>query len=245
MLEQIKKMNAADVLLLTRFFDVAVEPGQAYRYRMRVKITNPNFGLGAADVSDPAALEGETRFTPWSDPSEVVAVPPDEAAFLTTMYGKGTESLPEARLEVTEYSREFATLVRQDTRVEAGDLLVFEERNTYVLDPFKKEKDEKATYAFVTDHVVIGVDALPDDAAEFHPDLNLGNRKLPAGRVLLLLDTGAVIEIDAGLERQRQGVARSVQRERDGLGPQMKDKNAEPPPTEDEEGFGRGMFDED
>ena len=234
----LRRMTAADVLLLTRFFDVAVEPGQAYRYRIRLKVKNPNFGLGPADVSDPAALEGETRFTPWSDPSAPVVIPPDELAYLTTIYAHGGGRLPEARLEVTEYSREYGTLVSKDTRVDAGDLLVFEERNTRILDPFKQEKDEKATYPFVTDHVVIGVDALPNDAEAYHPDLNLGNRKLPPGRVLMLLDTGVVREIDAGLEPQRQAVAGSVQREWDGLSPQLKDRNApEPEDDDDDRGF--------
>ncbi|NNJ27762.1 hypothetical protein [Alienimonas chondri] len=223
---RIRKMTADEVLLLARFFDVAVEPGQAYRYRMRLKVVNPNFGLGPADVSDPAALVGETRMTPWSDPSPVASVPPDEYTYLTSMVSKPSDQLPEARLEVTEYSREYGTLVAQDTKVIAGDLLVFEERNTYTLDPFKMEKDEKADYPFITDHVVIGVDALPDGAAALHPDLNLGNRKLPPGRVLLLLDTGAVQEIDSGQELLRRSVASSVQKERDGLGPQLTDVNA-------------------
>ncbi|QDT16444.1 hypothetical protein [Alienimonas californiensis] len=238
----LEKMSAADVLLLTRFFDIAVEPGQAYRYRMRVQLANPNFGLGAADVSDPSALEGETRWTPWSEPSGVVSIPPDELSYLTAIYPKPNDSLPEARLEVTEYSREYGTLVSKDTRVDAGDLLVFEERNTYTLDPFKQEKNERATYPFVTEHVVIGVDALPEGAAAFHPDLNLGNRSLPPGRVLLMLDTGSVREIDAGLELQRQAVAKSVKAERDGLGPQMTDVNAPKPDPSGE--FGEGFSEE-
>ncbi|MFH5802970.1 hypothetical protein [Alienimonas sp. DA493] len=239
----LERLSAADVLLLTRFFDVAVEPGQAYRYRMRVQVANPNFGLGAADVSDPSALEGETRWTPWSEPSAVVSIPPDELAYLTAVYPNENGVLPEARLEVTEYSREYGTLVAKDTRVDAGDLLVFEERNTYTLDPFKQEKNEKATYPFVTEHVVIGVDALPDGAAAFHPDLNLGNRNLPPGRVLLMLDTGSVREIDAGLELQRQAVAKSVAQEREGLGPQMTDVNApKPDPADEYREFGESYF---
>ena len=233
----IRRMTAADILLLTRFFDIAVEPGQAYRYRMRLEVANPNFGLSEADVSDPSALEGETRKTTWSDPSNVAVIPPDEFAFLTTVYPKPQDMLPEARLEVTEFSREYGTLVAKDTRVDAGDLLAFEERNTYTMDPFKLVKDEKATYPFVTDYVVIGVDALPDDAAALHPDLNLGNRKLPPGRALLLMDTGVVREIDAGLESARRKIAASVKAMQDGLGPQLTDKNAPPPMPEDQYGY--------
>lgn len=234
---ELRRMGAAEVLLLTRFFDVAVEPGQAYRYRVRLLVTNPNFGLGPADVADDAALVGETRYTPWSDPSPLAYVPQDEQAFLTGVYEAAPEARPEAKMQVIEYSREYGTMVSQETRVSPGDLLAFEERNTHILDPFRQEQNKRAEYPFVTEHVVIDVEALPNDAAGYHPDLNLGNRQLPPGRVLMLLDTGAVREIDAGLELQRQTMAARVQRERDGLGPQLTDVNASTPEDEEDPDF--------
>ena len=189
-------------------------------------------------MADASALEGETRFTPWSDPSKVVAIPPDELSYLTTMYANAPDALPDARLEVTEYSREYGTLVQKDVRMNAGDLLVFQERNTWTLDPFKREQNKKADYPFVTEHLVIGVDSLPSDASDLHPDLNLRNRKLPAGRVLLLLDTGAVREIDAGQEQERRAIADTVQRQRDSLADLLRDVNEKPPENEYGDEFG-------
>ena len=230
----LQRMTAADVLLLARFFDVAVEPGQAYRYRMRLVVANPNFGLGAADVSDPAALEGETRKTRWSEPSGVAIVPPDEYVYLAKLREGPADGLPQARLDVTEFSRDYGTYVSEGSPPMApGDLLTFTERRTEVLDPFKLERNDRAEYVFDTDHLVLAVEPLPQDAAGLHPDLNLADREVPPGRVLLLLGTGAVEEIDAGLAPARARVAGDVQKLRDGLGPKLTDVNAKPAQTDD------------
>ena len=239
LMAEIRRLSAADVLLLTRFFDVAVEPGQAYRYRMRLVVANPNFGLGEADVSDAAALEGETRRTAWSDPSGVAVVPLDEYVFLASAKAGPAGEPPQAELSVTQFSRQYGTTVSEDVpRVKPGDLLVYEDRKAYVLDPFKMEKDERAPYVFDTDHVVLGVTALPDGAAELHPDLKLGDRSVPNGRAMLLLSTGAVSEVDAGLTPVRDRVLAQVTLLREKLGSQLKDKNAAPPPSADPYGSG-------
>ena len=247
---EIRRLSAADVLLLTRFFDVAVEPGQAYRYRMRLVVANPNFGLGEADVSDRAALVGETRKTPWSDPSGVAAVPLDEYVFLASAKTGPAGESPQAEFEVTQFSRQYGTPISENIpRVRPGDLLVYEDRTTFILDPFKLEKDTKADYVFDTDHVVLGITALPDGAAELHPDLKLGDRSVPNGRAMLLLSTGAVAEVDAGLTPEREKVAGTVKLYREKLGAQLTDKNAAPPPSADPYGdpyggSGSGFFDD-
>ena len=55
-------------LLLFRFFDFHVVPGNAYRYRVRLKLKNPNFGRDPAKLLDASLREGRFRHTPWSRP---------------------------------------------------------------------------------------------------------------------------------------------------------------------------------
>ena len=227
LLEQLKGMQFDDVLLLVRFFDVAVEPGQAYRYRVRLGVANPNFGLGPADVADIASLEGETRTTPWSEPSDPTVVPADEYLFLADTAADPT-GMPEATLEVTQYARQFGTLVRDAERVHPGDLLAFEDKSAYLLDPVKGVYEKRGDYVFNTEHLVLDVFAPPADAAGLHPDLNLGNRALPPGRALVLAGTGAVNEIDAGLTPVRTQINKRVDDMRAAFSSQLVDKDKGP-----------------
>jgi hypothetical protein len=54
-------------LLLFRFLDFSVVPGNAYRYRVRLKLLNPNFDRDPGELQDFASREGKFRFTPWSE----------------------------------------------------------------------------------------------------------------------------------------------------------------------------------
>ena len=230
-----------NVLMLVRFFDVAVEPGQMYRYRVRIAVKNPNFGYGMADVEDPAALEGEERFTPWSDPSDPVAIPNDEYVFVEDAR-PGTDGLEDAvRLAVTQYSREFGTYVSDTTgELTAGDLLTFEDRRAYVLDPVKGAYSKAQKYVFDTDQIVVDVFTPPADAADLHPDLALTGREKPAGRVLLLAGTGAVTAVDVTDTPLRSRIDSTVERMRTGLSKQLVDRDAVPEPSTDYGGFGDG-----
>jgi hypothetical protein len=63
---------------LFRFIDRSVEPGKRYRYRVRLMLTNPNYG------QNPRFLErlelGKSRYitTDWSEPTGVIEVPRDD-----------------------------------------------------------------------------------------------------------------------------------------------------------------------
>ena len=66
--------------LLFRYFDFSVLPGKQYRYRVQLKMRNPNFGQDPRHLTDPA--DAELRFLPkereekW-DLTEIVYVPRD------------------------------------------------------------------------------------------------------------------------------------------------------------------------
>ena len=229
LLEQLNAVMVDNVLLLARFFDVAVEPGQMYRYRMRIAVANPNFGYGVADVEDPASLEGEERLTPWSEPSAPALIPDDEHVFLAGARGADDGEAPKADLEVIQYSREFGTLVRDTARrLIAGDLLTFEDRRAFVIDPVKGVYGKTEKYTFDTDQVVLDVFAPPGGAAELHPNLNLGGRDTPPGRVLVLAGTGAVNAVDATDLPRREAENARVENMREGLTSQLADRDAAP-----------------
>jgi hypothetical protein len=57
---------ATPELMLFRFLDFSVVPGNAYRYRVRLKLLNPIFDRDPGELQDFASREGKYRFTPWS-----------------------------------------------------------------------------------------------------------------------------------------------------------------------------------
>jgi hypothetical protein len=57
--------------LLFRFLDFGVERGRYYRYRVKLEIKNPSFRQHS---SDPFLAVGQTRETPWSQPSNAILI---------------------------------------------------------------------------------------------------------------------------------------------------------------------------
>ena len=68
--------------LLFRYLDFDVEPGQAYRYRVRLKLYNPHHNEPLENVASPKVVDGKYRETPWSKPTPVVAMPEDTKFFV-------------------------------------------------------------------------------------------------------------------------------------------------------------------
>ncbi|HEY4312797.1 MAG TPA: hypothetical protein VGN12_25325 [Pirellulales bacterium] len=60
---------------LFRVFDFSVVPGKTYRYRVRLVLDNPNYGVGAQYLANAAFAKGLTRQAPWSEPSAEVNIP--------------------------------------------------------------------------------------------------------------------------------------------------------------------------
>src|SRR5690606_13643890 len=89
------RVTATGQLLLSRYFDFNVDPGKTYRYRVRLKVQNPNFGLSPEQIRSPEVAEGEFRFTPWSAATEPVTVPPDTEYFVRQI-GAGRPGQPAA-----------------------------------------------------------------------------------------------------------------------------------------------------
>ena len=223
--DELEKVTAEGTLLLFRYFDPTPEPGQAYRYRVRLTVRNPNFGRGPDEVDDPAIAQGETRNTPWSAPTEPVIVPPDTRYFLTRT-GQARDGSEVARLEMIQWSREHGTPVKEILDFEPGQLLV-EKKATLVIDPAAQTYEEKEDYTFDTRDALVDLNSYGDDVAAANPILNLGARGTDFGRALVLKGTGEVQAIDASLLNAQASAVAEVKRFQEALSSL---KVVEPPP---------------
>ena len=58
-----------------RFVDTNVEAGKSYRYRVRLKVWNPNFGVPAQHLSDVAVAAEQKLVSPESAASSIIRIP--------------------------------------------------------------------------------------------------------------------------------------------------------------------------
>ncbi|HID22647.1 MAG TPA: hypothetical protein EYP14_09630, partial [Planctomycetaceae bacterium] len=120
-LSQTPVATSAQVLLF-RYLDFDVEPGNAYRYRVRLVVRNPNYQRPIAELVDPASAEGFTRMTPWSEPSNMAFVPQDEEVFLSGVNRVRGRSDISADLEVFKWYEDSGTMIRANlAKLHAGD----------------------------------------------------------------------------------------------------------------------------
>lgn len=160
-------------LLLFRFFDLTVEPGRTYQYRVRLVVTNPNHGKTLADVMEPFVIEGETRETPWSNPSEPVEIPNDYDIFLAQIKADASQDPlgGMANFHVYEWEPSIGTFILGTGRVMFGDTIGFLVP-TRVLRLHKKTANREAMQ-FKTSDVLLGGISAPQLIPSQHPDLEL------------------------------------------------------------------------
>ncbi|MEM1304575.1 MAG: hypothetical protein AAGG46_06745, partial [Planctomycetota bacterium] len=84
--DEVERLYEAPFLML-RFFDMTVEAGRQYQYRIQLVIQDPNDGAERkhlakdalarldADAKQQAALEFRYRKSPWSEPSPAISIP--------------------------------------------------------------------------------------------------------------------------------------------------------------------------
>jgi len=102
--------------LLFRFFDFTVQPGKHYRYRVKLVLANPNFGMLPHFLEKEGMEKVKTLETDWSDPSPSVAVPLDSQVLAVSARGSdGTATVMLVRFEEKDgaaAAEEFATVAR-------------------------------------------------------------------------------------------------------------------------------------
>lgn len=159
-------------LLLFRYFDFDVEPGETYRYRVQLVLQNPNFGQPLAATGGVASVVlGEDRTTPWSEATPPVTVDDTVKYFLTSVQPPKALVYPDARMNIFQYDQDVGTVVQQELDVSFGQK-VGGKAKTEQADPAKGTLEE-VDYTFKSDDILI--DALPDVriTRTEHPDLQL------------------------------------------------------------------------
>lgn len=70
---------------LFRFLDTTVKPGQRYRYRVRLSVRNPNFGIDRQYLADPTSAKGELLPSKESNETATVVVPDATTLLVQTL----------------------------------------------------------------------------------------------------------------------------------------------------------------
>jgi hypothetical protein len=193
-----ERITAQGELLLFRYFDFDVEPGATYKYRTRLVVRNPNYGLPIAQVAGLAhVVEGQTRTTKESNETPPVTVPFDVDYFVDRIEEKGG-GYSEARMAVFQWNPDYGTTLHSSLEVGFGEE-IGGPKNTLVLDP-AKNSFEVEQYTFHTGDVLI--DALAEDKIRSteHPDLELPRSARGllgiSGQVLISQGNGELAVID-------------------------------------------------
>lgn len=165
------KISAAGNLLLFRYFDFAVEPGNAYRYKVRFELVNPNFNRPVEELENPESRDGATRWTDWSAATAPVYIEEDADYFVADVdEGRGRNS-PTASIDIFQWYPDAGTFINKVLKVGFGQF-VGGKAKTEVLRPAPETWEEEVV-DFSTGDVL--VDALPDIRVDtdMHADLRL------------------------------------------------------------------------
>ncbi len=180
---------ATPELMLFRFLDFSVVPGNAYRYRVRLKLLNPNFDRDPGELQDFASREGKYRFTPWSEVSTPALIQDENEVFVSKVddrRGVSVDAFQWMTESGTYVHGPFEGLDRGDriaswTREVKGRKGEFETQGgvtTEVLRPsagtFMEEQID-----FVTPNTLVDYNRETLLDPNLHPDLELATKKLP------------------------------------------------------------------
>ena len=159
-------------LLLFRYIDFDVQPENAYRYRVRFKLTNPNYQRVIADALYPEVVEGRTRLTPWSEPTAAVLVAPDAQYFVARIDKARGRMEMAAMLKVFQWYADVGTTIHEVLRTNYGQFIGGKTK-TKLLNP-AHETFDKEEVEFATPDVLVDMSESPRLKRAEHADLKLG-----------------------------------------------------------------------
>lgn len=110
--------------LLFRFFDFSVKPGKYYRYRVKLVLANPNFGMPPQFLEQDAMSKIRTLETEWSDVSPAAPVPSDSQVLAVS--GRGGTG--EAGLMLVRFLESDGTMATEELTVSRGQWLDYRNR---------------------------------------------------------------------------------------------------------------------
>ncbi len=167
-----KRAKPEGSLLLFRYLDFDVVPGRTYRYRVQLELRNPNYKQHISSAGGVLqVVEGPTRRTPWSDPTEPITVDDTVKYYVASVERAKVRLYPEVRMRVFQYDQTLGTTVEQHVNVAYGQNVGGKAKAKQV-DP-AKQTDEEKDYVFKSNDVL--VDSMPDITFNnaLHPDLKL------------------------------------------------------------------------
>lgn len=177
-----RRMSASGYYLLFRYFDFGVTPGNAYRYRVRLELTNPNYNRSREEVLTPDIADGQTRMTEWSKPTATVVIPQDSNYFLTRVeYPVSTTAEPSARLNLFHWFPEVGTTVNTIVNAHLG-ALIGGPMKAEVLDP-AEQTFEAEDIVLDSQDLLVDISEVPLLTQEQHPDLGLGSKSRLRGQL--------------------------------------------------------------
>jgi hypothetical protein len=218
--------------LLLRYFDFQVNPGNAYRYRMRVTLRNPNFRRPVEELVQEETAQGEVRTTPWSDPTPPVYIQNDEHIFLAKADKAKLETgLPLAYLDVYQWFSEAGTTIAAKLeKLQLGQFVGGRPPKTEVFRPAQNTlRDEEIpvfTGSVLAD--VVAASTSDFDLSE-HSDLGLDPKKLKqlgvVDKALLVDRFGQLVALDPKSSSDEQAQAQKVvENERRSIRAALKDR---------------------
>ncbi|HCS52384.1 hypothetical protein [Rubinisphaera sp.] len=172
LIEKIKaQVSAAGNLVLFRYIDFDIEAGKAYRYRVSLVLSNPNYDVPIDQVVDPSVAQGAVRETPFSQPSDVAVVSPDYAYFVRRVSPPRGISNEIADMQIFQWY-DSGTMIKGNLSMEPGDYIGGMAK-THVLRPAEMTYEVEEDVEFKTDDLI--VDALVINKLDYnlHKDLTL------------------------------------------------------------------------
>ena len=187
-------VTASGSYLLFRYIDFDVAPGNAYRYRVRLQVANPNANRPLDEIARADVAQGLYRWTPWSDSSTAVIVPEDVLAFVTDVQHTSSRLPDTIKFDVFQWSTEYGTYANGTVSVNPGQF-VGGVQNIEVLDP-AGQKFTTENFTFTTRDVLIDTLVPTTLSSNAIKDLNLPRRADIPREVLLMNEFGELMTRD-------------------------------------------------
>lgn len=203
-MEKLKRGAAAGNVVLFRYFDFDVVPGNAYIYRLRFVLKNQNFGKRPDELVDPESANGQTRTTPWLAMGKPIIVEPDADYFLARVNPRNNA----ATLNMYEWLSDTGTLVNGSVEVVPGQFVGGKTR-TEVLRP-AEQTFEQEEIVLNSQDVLVDTFTAPQLQPDMHPELTLTGRSRSQNPIVdttLVMDSnGRLVLVDplSSVSRQRK-----------------------------------------
>ncbi|MFP6701904.1 MAG: hypothetical protein VB861_09190, partial [Planctomycetaceae bacterium] len=202
--DQLQASLAGQVLLF-RYLDFDVVPGNAYRYRVRLVIRNPNYEKPPSMLHESAvaSADQETLATPWSAPSGIWDVPrrtvvPGSAVIRRSVRYFLSRVLPERRttpgmadFNVYQWYPTAGTDINGKIKAQFGEF-ISKEIETLVLRP-AEETFKSESVMLQTGDVLLDIETPTSLDESDHPDLVAAIGELKKRRNVAVAFSGALV----------------------------------------------------